>query len=132
MVEYGEHVLSYRLSEPDKASSILIFAGVYDKEKMIDTRSSRKSGGKEYILSDDDGSWKYTVDQPEDDSWMAPDFDDSSWQAMIRCDFPEPGEKDYGTKHRLNKLREFGTCGLTISEAADCLWIRKVFSLSRS
>lgn len=131
MVEYGEHVFGIRISHPDPTSGVLMFAGVYDEEKMIHTRLSRKSGNKVHVLSAADGSWKYTVNEPEDDGWMMPGFDDSNWRAMVPRDFPEPDQKDRKW-FRLNKLGEFGARGLTVKEDADCLWIRKAFSLSRA
>jgi hypothetical protein len=131
VLEYGEHVLALRISDPDPVGGVLMFAGVYDEEKQTHTHLSRKTGRKVYILSTADESWKYTNKEPDDNSWMMLKFDDSSWQTMKHCDFPEPGEQDEN-RFRARKLREFGAPGLTISEAVDHVWIRKVFSLSRA
>lgn len=128
MVEYGDHVLGFRISHFDRSTGILMFAGVYDEEKMIHTGLSRKSGRKIYLLSTDDGTWKYSGVEPEDDSWMQPGFDDSNWRSLIRKDFPEPKEQK---RYRLDKLREFGARGLGIAEKRETVWIRKSFSLSR-
>ena len=131
MVEYGVHVLGFRISQPDAVSGVLMFAGFYDEKEMTHTGLSRTRGNKVYILSADDGSWKYTTSVPEDDLWMMPNFDDSNWKPMIQRDFPKPNERDPGW-YRFKKLTEFGARGLGVSVKADCLWIRKIFSLSRT
>jgi hypothetical protein len=131
MVSYGEHVLSFRIEHAEINSGVLIFAGLYDEDKMTHTGLSRKSGRKVYVLSADDGTWKWTASEPQDDAWMTPGFDDSLWNAMTRHEFPEADKEDRN-RYRLSKLVEFGACGLTVQQGADCLWIRKVFSLSNS
>jgi hypothetical protein len=130
MVPYGEHVLGFHILHADPALGVLLFAGIYDEDKLNDTTLSRKSGKKIQILSADDGTWKYTVSEPDGDSWMTPGFDDSTWKTMTGRDFPVPGEQDRN-RYRLNKLRELGAGGLTVPGEADRIWVRKVFSLSR-
>jgi hypothetical protein len=126
MVAYGDHVLAFVLSDAKPSSGVLMFAGIYDEEELTDTNVSRKTGKRVRILSTDDGSWKYTVNEPEGDSWMTPGFDDSNWKSMTLRDFPDSDDRQY----RLRKLREFGARGLTAREKADRIWIRKAFSLS--
>ena len=67
MLEYGEHVLALRISDPDPVHGVLMFAGVYDDEKLTHTALSRKSEHKVYILSTADKLWKYTDKDPDDD-----------------------------------------------------------------
>jgi hypothetical protein len=131
MVSYGEHVIGLRILHPDSVSWILLFAGIYDEEKSNDTNFSRKTGRKVYILSANDGSWKYTAEEPQDDSWMTPGFDDTHWKPMTLCDFPQLGERDHN-RYRVEKLRELGAQSLTIRDNVECIWIRKTFSLSRT
>ena len=105
-----------------------MFAGIYDQEEAVHTTVSRKSSYKAYILSAADESWKYTTREPKDDSWLTLDFDDSNWRAMVERALQKPPEQD---SYRFDKLTEWGAHGLGVSEKAECLWIRKVFSLSR-
>jgi len=132
MLEYGEHVLAFCVWPAGRTSGLLMFAAVYDEEKMRHTMISRRSGQKVYILSGDDGSWKYTIQEPAGDSWMCSGFDDSTWADVICGELPEPGPKDHRRQYRLGKLREFGARGIGVRERADRVWIRKVFTLSRS
>jgi hypothetical protein len=131
MVSYGEHVIALRVLHPDPASWILLFAGIYDGKSMGDMVLSRESEKKVQILSASDGSWKYTTNEPGDDSWMLPGFDDATWKSMSPCDFPNPAEQDKD-RYRIEKLREAGAQSLTIPEENQSIWIRKTFSLSRA
>ena len=131
MVEYGEHVFGFRVSHPDSASGVLMFAGIYDQAGVAtDVAVSRKISYKVHILSAADGSWKYTTDEPKDDSWLTLDFDDSNWKPMIQRDYRQPQDKG-PERYRFDKLTAFGARSLGVSEKAERLWIRKVFSLSR-
>ena len=130
VVEYGKHVFGFRISHPDSTSGVLMFAGIYDQAETRDVTVSRKISYKVQILSAADGSWRYATNEPKDDSWLTLDFDDSNWRSMIQRDYRKP-QKLGPDQYRFDKLTAFGARGLGISEKAECLWIRKVFSLSR-
>lgn len=129
MVEYGKHVFGFRISSPGSTAGVLMFADIYDQSEATDVRVSWKTSGKVHILSAADGSWRYTTDEPKDDSWLMPDFDDSNWKSMVERDLPKPQEP-YQARYRHDKLTALGARGLGAAEKAECLWIRKVFSLS--
>jgi hypothetical protein len=132
LVTPGQHVLAFTASQIQPDSGVLMLAAVYDEDDMIHTSLSRKTGVKIRILSAGDGSWKYSVREPADDSWMLLGFDDSGWHAMVRHDLPTAGEDDrYRESYRERKLREFGACGLGVTEKTDRIWIRKVINLGR-
>lgn len=129
MVAYGD-VLGLRIENADASSGLLMFAAFYDVEETIHKNRSRKGRQKKYVLSADDGSWKYTEKEPDGDAWMLPGFDDSAWRTMTISSLPEPGELDPG-EYRYRRLQKAGARGLTVPVAGDPIWVRKAFSISQ-
>jgi hypothetical protein len=130
MIKYGNHVIACDVSQFAAESALLIFAGVYDEDKNVLTKVTPKTGNKIYILSSDDGSWKYTTEKPRDDVWMRPGYDDSDWLTMLSRELPRV-EKDWRISYRVEKATRFGAVALGISTSAAHVWIRKAFSLTR-
>jgi hypothetical protein len=131
MIEFGDHIIAFAMSGFAAKSALLVFAGVLGDGEATHTSVSRKTGATLYVLSSDDGSWKYTNDEPQDDSWMRPGYDDSNWRPMVRRALPAESEESRNS-YRAKKATEFGGIPLGISRRADRVWIRKAFSLNRS
>jgi hypothetical protein len=130
LLSYGEHVLAFRISGFDPQSGLLMFAGFYDEKEMVHVELSHRIGERIYILSVVDGSWKYSLVEPFDDTWKVIEFDDSTWAAMVAKPIPEPSEKDRGW-YAYKKLTDFGAQGLGIETTGGNVWIRKTFRLER-
>ena len=133
LVNYGEHVLAFVVSGFKVTTGILMFAALSE----IKSVTPSDEPARKVIVSDADGSWKYTLDTPHDDSWMQAGFDDEGWQTLVLKPLAEPA---VNASYPHQKLVEIGANGLGIDTGetkvfgADTspaqIWIRKVFHLT--
>ncbi len=141
LVDYGEHVLSFVVSGFDTRAGILMFAATVESKAV----GQQNAPARHEVLSDADGSWKYTLNAPSDDSWMATGFDDTDWRPLVLKPVPKPETKpnEYSVDTFWHeKMLELDAKGLGIEDAkwtsrlfgrgpsSDQIWIRKVFNLS--
>ncbi|MFX0064814.1 MAG: hypothetical protein ACFFC7_21780 [Candidatus Hermodarchaeota archaeon] len=120
LVVYGEQqVLAFHISNFQPGYGSLMFAAIYQKNR----EESQK------ILSLPDGTWKYSLNKPLDDSWMHAGFDDTSWFSMVLRPFPQPDTQSYSYQI----LQELGAqeLGIKNSDISREIWVRKEFNLSR-
>jgi len=128
LVSYAEHVFALRLSGFDSRQALLMLAAIYDKAGMRNVGLSHTTVNLVRILSAPDGSWKYSLVEPQDDAWMQSGFDDSAWKLMILK--PLPRHTKWGREwYRFERLQELGAKGLGIEGPGETVWVRKVFSL---
>jgi hypothetical protein len=133
LVTYGEHILAFRIpSQVLPRKGLLMFAGFYDEKEMTGVNFIGGSRNPIYILSEPDGTWKYSLTEPGDDLWLYPEFDDSDWMPMVLKPLSLPGKRDIG-HYRFTRLKKIGAKGLGIGEIniGKTIWIRKSFSLSK-
>jgi hypothetical protein len=128
LLNYGDHVIALRISGYDSKHGVLMFAAFYDEEESTHVSQSRRVGDKIYILSDPDGSWKYTLAEPDDDSWMYAEFDDAGWLTMSANEIPAPAEQDMG-QYEYRRLERAGAKGLGVEGRGEVVWVRKQFQL---
>jgi len=136
LLSYGEHILAFRISQSLisrllSKPGLLMFAGFYDESKM-DVNFIGENQKSVYILSEPDGTWKYSLSKPANDSWLYSGFDDSDWMPMVLKSLPEPNENEIG-HYRFTDLKQLGAQGLGIKNihVGKTVWIRKSFILSR-
>src|SRR5215469_14329438 len=107
LMSFGEHVLSFAVTDIVPGSVVLGFAGIHDETQYGFPRVSQPSGRKISILSVADGSWKYVTNEPADEAWRLPGFDDSLWRVMTACEPPSLDKHDM-QKYRLEKILKLG------------------------
>ncbi|HEX2314904.1 MAG TPA: hypothetical protein VHJ17_14275 [Thermomonospora sp.] len=134
LVPYGEHVLAFAVSEIDPAHMVLMFAGVHrgsDDEHGVTTTPPEPGGVS--VLSAPDGTWRYTLTEPGDDTWALPGFDDTDWPSMVPLEERPPVEEGKWDPHayRIRQLTERGASGLGVQGDGDRVWIRKEFTVPR-
>jgi hypothetical protein len=78
LVTYGTHALTFIIREADLRYAVVLLAGRLDEQYQRILRPR----GDVTLLSLPDGAWKYTLDPPEGDAWLQPDYDDRSWPAL--------------------------------------------------
>lgn len=142
LVPFGTHVLAFEIAAYDPAYTTLMFAGLYKQDDDIHVRTTASDRGEQTsVLSAADGTWKYCLDEPEDDTWTRPGFDDDGWRPMVeRSERRPPEDPERNTEpYRVRKLREFGAAGLGIpgggggagaGGGGGRVWVRKVFNVS--
>ncbi len=128
LIGYGEHVFAFRLSGFDTRQALLMLAAIYNEAEMIHVELSHPTGNLVRILSAPDGSWKYSLIEPQDDTWMQSGFNDSAWKLMILKPLPKITDKDREW-YRFKRLQEFEAKGLGIEGPGKTVWVRRVFSL---
>ncbi|MDT0549692.1 MULTISPECIES: hypothetical protein [Streptomyces] len=133
LVPFGTHVLAFAIAECDPAYTTLMFAGLHKPDEDIHVQTTAPQNVAETsVLSAADGSWKYSFDEPEDDAWMRPGFDDGGWQPMVdRPDRRPPEDPERAAEpYRVRRLKGFGAAGLGVSGRGGRVWIRKVFTIA--
>jgi hypothetical protein len=134
LVPFGTHVLGFEIAAYDSAYTTLMFAGLYKPDEDIHVQTTAPQGVAETsVLSAADGSWTYSLDEPEDDAWARPGFDDAGWQPMVEQPERRPAEDPErdAEPYRVRKLKGFGAVGLGIpGRGGGRVWIRKVFTIS--
>ena len=141
LVDYGEHVVSFVVSRYKLNEGFLMFAATVESKAKAAPALKEKSVSDNEFISDGDGSWKYTLNEPSDDSWMTTGFDDRHWQTLVLRTVTKPSEKGSGA-YWLDKMLELGAKGLGMEDigwsaklfgktrSSDPIWIRKVFTLT--
>jgi hypothetical protein len=86
------------------------------------------------ISSAPDGTWKYTTLEPVDSAWLALDFDDSGWSAMVRRDARRPpANPNYDSEGwEIERLTKEGAAPLGFDTEASRIWVRKRFHIHRA
>src|SRR5262249_26215696 len=85
----GRHVFAARIPEADLRLGILIFPAIHNAKHFVDRASGEVAEEPLRVLSRGDGSWKYTLVAPADESWMKLDFDDSAWEPLKEVPTPQ-------------------------------------------
>jgi hypothetical protein len=129
LIAPGDHVLAIRIRGAETRDGIFMCAGIHGEDVPWSVRYSTPSGRTFLLVSLADGTWKYTTDEPADDSWMRPGYDDARWSPMLPRALPVPAQNEYGRSYRVKKLLEKGACGLGIGHAAASVCVRKSFTL---
>jgi hypothetical protein len=131
LISYGNHVLSLAISDIDPSQAVMALSAIHDESLFGFPRVSRPSNRKISILSTDDGSWRYSTNEPKSDAWMAPGFDDSNWPAMVLRDPPTFEQKDVQS-YRLNAVLKSQAQCLGVDASSSRIWIRREFTISPS
>ena len=131
LVEHGEHVLSFRLHKFDPRDGLLMFAGILSQES-VPVHIASKRNVKADILSVADGSWKYALNEPSDESWKDVGFDDATWLPMISKPLPKltPPDSGWYQRRQLEKLKAKGVGIEGVGETGETVWLRKIFTVS--
>ena len=130
LIPFGEHVLSFAITDIERGSAAFGFAGIHDESQLRFPSVSQPSGRKISILSAGDGSWKYVTMEPTDDAWTRAGFDDSHWRSMIACEPPSLAKQDM-QRYRLETILKFGGATLRIEGQSSRVWIRKSFTITQ-
>jgi hypothetical protein len=129
----GGHVLGIVLEEGDLSRGFLLFAAEHDpmgnprdKDRAFPVRPVK-------IATAGDGTWKFTLEQPEGDDWLRSSFDDRSWAALVETPMPPLSQQDHG-QWQSRQCVERGAVGLGLPPGKyiptpDRIWIRKVFTV---
>ena len=141
LVDYGEHVVSFVLSRFKFTEGFLMFAAKVESKAQAAPALREKSVSENEFFSDADGSWKYTLNAPKDDSWMRIAFDDRDWQTLVLRTVTKPSATGTGA-YQHDQMLELGAKGLGMEDigwsaklfgktrSSDPIWIRKVFTLT--
>jgi hypothetical protein len=130
LISFGEHVLSFDVTDIVPGSVLLGFAGIHDESHPGSPNVSQPSGRKISILSAADGSWKYVTSEPAEDAWKRPGFDDSDWGLMTACEPPRFSKPDM-QKYRLETILKLGAACLGIEGSSSRAWVRKSFTITK-
>jgi hypothetical protein len=92
----GRHVLTLTITDADPTGGLFLFAAVYGDYAPRPHLPADLGARVPRLLSADDGTWKYAVDDPPPE-WTSPTFDDSAWPALVLAEpLPEPARNSIG------------------------------------
>jgi hypothetical protein len=128
IVPFGEHVFGFAVSRVDPAYTVLMFAAANEPP----TAGASRVDDPVAVTTADDGRWRYTVDEPADDGWLRPGFDDSGWQVMRAQEERRPPDdpKRDPDGYRVRRLEQAGAVGLGVAPGTARAWIRREFTLT--
>jgi hypothetical protein len=121
-------VFGFTVSDVDPAYMVLMFTAANEPPG----RGASRTEDPVAVMTADDGTWRYTVDEPSDDSWQRPGFDDSGWQVMRTAQErrpPDDPKRDLD-QYRVRRLEQAGAVGLGVAPGTVKVWIRREFTLT--
>jgi hypothetical protein len=132
ILTFGEHLLAFKLIVSNAQFGLLMVSASYDENaQYFSPRLSRPSGTQFALISEADGSWKYTAIDPGI-TWMGVSYDDTVWNAMnVKALSPITEERDPRKYHR-ERLQKQGAQPLGVNEDEQTVWIRKRFTVTKS
>src|SRR5262249_25082179 len=86
----GRHAVACAIEDVNRSAGLILFAAVHDPEKE-QALSTGVTGPPLTVVSDADGTWKYTLDRPATEEWAAPSFDDRGWPVLTKAPTPPEG-----------------------------------------
>lgn len=126
----GRHILAVQLKSVTRV--LLMFAAVHDSPQARADSTSQSRNPPVKVLSIPDTTWKFTLDPPSD-GWKTAEFDDTSWQTLVRVPTPQVEWNQHGA-HQAHRCTEQGAACMGLPDAVQTskvsVWIRKVFTLS--
>jgi hypothetical protein len=147
----GRHVVACVIEDVNLSAGLIMFAAVHDPKKE-QALPADVTGPPLTVVSDADGTWKYTLDRPATDEWAALSFDDRGWPALTKV--PTPQEDGQGSgAYQCLRCAALGAACLGLSPPAEgrertswwqrllgrttspdtpptgSVWIRKVFEV---
>ncbi|MEW2353103.1 hypothetical protein [Spirillospora sp. NPDC029432] len=131
LVPFGKHVLSFDVTGTDPAYTVLSFAALHPPPAERGPVTPRGPEEAPFsLLTVADGSWTYTLDEPADDAWRRPGFDDAGWPPMDLREGRRPPEdpKRDMDRYRFEWLERLGAAPLGIEDGTR-VWIRTEFEV---
>jgi hypothetical protein len=128
IVPFGQHAFGFVVSGFDPAYLVLMFVAANEPPSNGASREEDPVS----IVTQDDGSWRYTLNEPDDDDWLRPGFDDSGWPAMLARPQRRPPadpKRDFD-RYQVERLAEAGAVGLGVADGTRA-WIRREFTLGQ-
>ncbi|MCI0464242.1 MAG: hypothetical protein L0Z62_45490 [Gemmataceae bacterium] len=92
----GQHVLAIALEGVDLAAGLLMFVAVHEPKRSKDTPRSDVIEPPLKIRSQADGTWKFTLQQPDGEDWKTLAFDGSAWPPLVAKPTPQLKWEDFG------------------------------------
>jgi hypothetical protein len=106
----GPHVLAVAVENADLSAGLLMFAATHDPKHYQRGAPGEVVERPLKVLSEADGSWKFTLRRPAGDDWLTPSFDDRDWDALTRTPAPTLKHPDFGS-YACSRCRDQGaTC----------------------
>jgi hypothetical protein len=125
----GPHVVAIHI-ERVSLSALLMFAAARFQRFPQNATLSGPNESAVSVLSAADGTWKFTLDEPETEEWRSLSFDDRYWQPMIRVLTPRVEWQEFGGYqfHACNELKAAALgIALPSREEEPAPWWQRVF-----
>jgi hypothetical protein len=113
----GKHVLTFALENVNLAAGLLLCAAVHDPKLYRTLLPADMGEGPLKIVTAEDGTWKYTLDEPPGD-WAALTLDDHAFPALNKVPTPPLGPRDPGA-HLCQRCTKLGAVCLGLPPAGD-------------
>ncbi len=147
----GRHVLACAFPAVDPSSALILLAATENLRPGASTSPVETARQPLKVVSAEDGSWKYTLEEPDND-WALPSFDAGNWPALSVVpapSFPENGSEPYQVRNCVELgaaclglprpasvgrvgswwRRLLGSDGSAAPPTASGFWIRKIFEV---
>lgn len=78
----GRHAFAFVLKDVDLTARLILFAAFQQEAKIGSLAPVLVIEPPLQVLTADDGTWKFTRQEPTDDAWKLPAFDDRDWLCL--------------------------------------------------
>jgi hypothetical protein len=131
-VRPGKHILAVHLENADRHRGLLMAALRGFPEEPTHQAPPGINEVAISVLSAGDGTWKATCETlPE--NWLALDFDDRVWEALVEHAIPEVSYRERGGSqwHACDAANAHGLALGSVlgDESRGSVWVRKVFDV---
>jgi hypothetical protein len=92
----GPHTVAVTIEDANPEAGLLLFAAVHNVGERQKTSPGEVEEEAVKLLSAADGTWKYSLEVPADESWTLNPFDDRRWASLVLHPTPKLDWDDFG------------------------------------
>jgi hypothetical protein len=115
----GRHALAFALPDVDLSAALLVFAAVHTPRPPHGTPPPDVIEEPLKVLSQGDGTWKFTLAPPAGDAWKTLPFEDGDWPALARVASPQL-DRGAGGSGQYARCADLGAVCLGLPESPRC------------
>jgi hypothetical protein len=121
----GPHLAAISIERVDLSVGFLMFAAVNDSRAPQKSVPDGLTESPLKVLSAEDSTWKFTLDDPETDDWKSLSFDEQGWPTLTRFQTPVLDWGEFGA-YPCRCCDDLGSACLGIAAPSQSMWAKLV------
>jgi hypothetical protein len=128
----GPHAVAVALADVDLSAGLIMFAATHDPKEYQPVAPGEVVERPLKVVTEADGTWKFTLRRPAGDDWLSASFDDQDWDTLSEVPTPNLKHPSHGA-YACSRCRDQGASCLGLpappGPVKASVWIRKVFQV---